>query len=566
MFKVPSHRVWHIALMVCFSVTAASQDVVYVQTTGDDSNPGTEAEPFRTITRAVEYGDENGSTIARIKPGVYDQDHEAGAGGFPIQIRSSDLVLEAYGEDPPLIGGDITDQDVRGFLEVDTTVTGSDLTGVVFRNLTFAGQDLTGLDAPSAVFVQSRDGEVARVTVDSCVVLRSEMNGSAGDERPSIKAIAGRPFTTNNEDDTLELQVVGCRIEANDRGGVVADLGTDCHTEWGRLNITVQDNVFALAEDQGADAAIDIFLEGFDPGVSGPLNGFADFSIRGNTIDSSAGASAITRFKYGILIGADVRYDGGVAMPHAETSIQNNVIRGCDLAAIAFVGEIAIDSAYPDSQANMQCWNVDHNTIVDNVGDGILIDGGSSGAALYLRVYARNSLIADNGGSGLHVVDMLGEGLSAGTGLLWCTISGNARYGIELSLSSGAAYMQYIQNSIVWDNDLGSSVGFTPCGVQSFHHNDWQLSESLACVAIGCQDDPERGYNISVDPEFFAPWDGDYHLDATSCCIDRGVNSAIEMQSQEIRLDIDGEARRADGDGSGTATADMGADERPADP
>jgi len=164
----------HVLFLAALQALVAGQAVVYVDVEGSDSGPGTEAEPFKTISRAVEFAQAaEGSTIARLKPGVYDQAHEetseAAINGFPIQVRSADLVLEAYGEDPPLIGGDITDPDVRAFLEVDTTVTGSDLTGIVFRNLTFAGQDLTGLDAPSAVFVQSRDGDVARVTVDSCV-------------------------------------------------------------------------------------------------------------------------------------------------------------------------------------------------------------------------------------------------------------------------------------------------------------------------------------------------------------------------------------------------------------
>lgn len=63
--------------------------------------------------------------------------------------------------------------------------------------------------------------------------------------------------------------------------------------------------------------------------------------------------------------------------------------------------------------------------------------------------------------------------------------------------------------------------------------------------------------NISVDPLFVDPANGDYHLRPNSPSIDAGDNSAPDIPA----TDFDGDPRILDGDGDGTATIDMGADE-----
>jgi hypothetical protein len=60
--------------------------------------------------------------------------------------------------------------------------------------------------------------------------------------------------------------------------------------------------------------------------------------------------------------------------------------------------------------------------------------------------------------------------------------------------------------------------------------------------------------NISADPQFTNPTQGDYHLQQVSPSIDAGDNQAPNLPDK----DLDGNPRILDGDGDGTATIDMG--------
>ena len=73
--------------------------------------------------------------------------------------------------------------------------------------------------------------------------------------------------------------------------------------------------------------------------------------------------------------------------------------------------------------------------------------------------------------------------------------------------------------------------------------------------------DVQGGYggkgNINNDPLFVDPSNYDFHLQATSPCIDKGNNSAPGIPN----TDFEGDTRTVDGDNDGTATVDMGMDE-----
>jgi hypothetical protein len=72
-----------------------------------------------------------------------------------------------------------------------------------------------------------------------------------------------------------------------------------------------------------------------------------------------------------------------------------------------------------------------------------------------------------------------------------------------------------------------------------------------------CSDRTGTDGNISADPQFINPTQGDYHLQQGSPSIDAGDNQASNLPD----TDIDGNPRILDGDGNGTATVDMGVDE-----
>ena len=72
-----------------------------------------------------------------------------------------------------------------------------------------------------------------------------------------------------------------------------------------------------------------------------------------------------------------------------------------------------------------------------------------------------------------------------------------------------------------------------------------------------CPDMTGTNGNISDDPLFTDPTQGDYHLQQLSPSIDSGDNTAPNLPD----TDIDGNPRILDGDGNGTAIIDMGVDE-----
>jgi hypothetical protein len=69
-----------------------------------------------------------------------------------------------------------------------------------------------------------------------------------------------------------------------------------------------------------------------------------------------------------------------------------------------------------------------------------------------------------------------------------------------------------------------------------------------------CSDRTGTDGNISADPQFIAPTQGDYHLHQVSPSIDSGDNLAPNLPDK----DLDGHPRILDGSGKGTAIVDMG--------
>src|SRR5947207_9975377 len=81
-------------LVTTFALASAHGADFYVSTQGSDSNPGTSAQPFRTITRA--YGLAGPGVTINVMPGVYT-DYQSGWGlhlgksgtaSSPIVLRS----------------------------------------------------------------------------------------------------------------------------------------------------------------------------------------------------------------------------------------------------------------------------------------------------------------------------------------------------------------------------------------------------------------------------------------------------------------------------------------------
>jgi len=126
-----------------------------------------------------------------------------------------------------------------------------------------------------------------------------------------------------------------------------------------------------------------------------------------------------------------------------------------------------------------------------------------------------------------------------------CTFTGNS------ANSTGGAIRNWksspiIINCILWANTAPDSPEI---------NNDGFSSPTVTYCDV--QDGYGGKGNINSDPLFVDPSNVNFHLQATSPCIDKGNNSAPELPN----IDCEGNSRIIDGDSDGTGTVDMGADE-----
>src|SRR5260221_14327464 len=102
--KIKSN-VWKLSLLfLTLPVVGAQATTLYVSTSGSDSNPGTSAQPFRTITHA--YGLASAGTTIMVMPGVYT-DYQSGWGLHlgKSGTASSPIVLQSQVRGGAVIDG-----------------------------------------------------------------------------------------------------------------------------------------------------------------------------------------------------------------------------------------------------------------------------------------------------------------------------------------------------------------------------------------------------------------------------------------------------------------------------
>jgi len=104
--------------------------------------------------------------------------------------------------------------------------------------------------------------------------------------------------------------------------------------------------------------------------------------------------------------------------------------------------------------------------------------------------------------------------------------------------------------------NYNSSPIVTNCILWNNSYNEINNTEGSTPVVTYC--DIQDGYpgegNINLDPIFIDQYNGDFHIDVSSPCIDSGNNLAPCISE----TDFDGNLRILDGDDDGNATVDMG--------
>jgi hypothetical protein len=130
------------------------------------------------------------------------------------------------------------------------------------------------------------------------------------------------------------------------------------------------------------------------------------------------------------------------------------------------------------------------------------------------------------------------------------TIVGNP-VGIHVDARVDTSGQLYL-NNVLYGNDVGLEVVFgSPQNYPTWAYN---LVAGGANYS-GIPDQTGTNGNISADPMFDSPADGDYHLQAGSPCIDAGFNGAPFLPT----IDFDGNPRIIAGHPNGPAVVDIGA-------
>jgi hypothetical protein len=297
-------------------------------------------------------------------------------------------------------------------------------------------------------------------------------------------------------------------------------------------------------------------------------------------------------------------HGGGIKVQGSSPTITNNVIRN-NQACIG--GGIGIDFGSPLIQLNTITGN-GSNVCFGGGGGGISIQGassveifdnvisdngtvGSNGGGIYMNgagtpivkrnVIKGNSVLGGPGG-GIYMINasnalivqnlITGNQASGGGGLYW-SVPFPARGPILVNNTIADNNATALGSGIFADGfdaqtELTNNIIVAKPGQSGLYCGDLGLDPpiirfnnifSSGGMAYGgsCADRTGTDGNISADPLFTNPTQGDYHLQQGSPSIDSGDNLTPDLPDK----DVDGDPRILDGDGDGTAIVDMGVDE-----
>jgi hypothetical protein len=304
---------------------------------------------------------------------------------------------------------------------------------------------------------------------------------------------------------------------------------------------------------------------------------------------------------------------GGVAVSSASPTIEGNVITGnsgCDGIGInVSFGSPRIVNNHITDNFRSGCSGgvggagikvsgagaaiIEANVIADNSltgGDGGGISLFAAGAPVIRNnVIARNSVSGVSPaaqGGGIWIVNqsdalivqnlIVGNSAGEGGGVYWLVPSGargprlvNNIIADNLATVAGQGSAVFADgfdvNAALVNNVLIGAAGQTAlhCGdfndtnAPMIHFND--VFTPAGPAYGGMCDQTDLNGNLSVDPAFVDPANGDYRVQAGSPVIDAGYGEAADVPA----IDLDGAPRVVDGDGAGVAVVDMGAYERP---
>ncbi|KPA12492.1 secreted protein containing DUF1565, partial [Candidatus Magnetomorum sp. HK-1] len=160
-------------MLVTFVSLAFSSTHIWVdQNNGinDSSTPGTETQPFKSITYAF-MKIKDSTIVVHIKAGVYDSNTSKPANEreyFPLQLRNEIIIQgESSKEECIIVGNENSNSPI---------LFGENLSNIIIKNITFKSMKRTGgTKNGSAIELISSSG-----IIDNCAFIENETAGYGG--------------------------------------------------------------------------------------------------------------------------------------------------------------------------------------------------------------------------------------------------------------------------------------------------------------------------------------------------------------------------------------------------
>jgi hypothetical protein len=343
---------------------------------------------------------------------------------------------------------------------------------------------------------------------------------------------------------TGNIQVDGFTIQNGSvngsGGGVYASTSTSLASATAGAitlsNNTIAGNTATNYHDCGGVCA----LADSDSGIGGNVT-LLNNTITGNTASNNGGGAYIESWT---LIGTSTA--GTITL--ANNTITEN--------SASFVGGIAVEARSAVGTAGAGTIIFTSNTITGNTSasevGGVYVSTVSASGTAGTITFTNNT-IAGNSASATYGGGIEADSQSAsGTGGT-VTFTNNTITGNTAGTNGGGLYLYKRGNTInCYNNIIRGNIASTggdifivgTTGTVNGYNNDYTNMPGGWT---------NSGNNVNYDPLFVGG--GNYRLQASSPCIDTGVNSAPSIPS----TDADGNARILDGDNNGTKIADMGA-------
>ncbi len=165
----------------------------------------------------------------------------------------------------------------------------------------------------------------------------------------------------------------------------------------------------------------------------------------------------------------------------------------------------------------------------DGLGGGSLVTSDDGEITFINNIFCYN--IADGSGGGAQLttngpVNLINNTFSANS-------SGNKGGGLYVVATS----IGNIYNNIAWNNNannIGNDLHVITAGSVNIFNNDYEDLQTL-CTSTNCSFITSN--NISIDPMFIDPNNGDFHLQPSSPCIDSGSASAPNLPATDFEGD-----------------------------